>query len=342
VAALETSATALDDVDDQTAVVYPIVLPDRLELLVSHAGTIARYTEPVAGAELIDEVRALRRQLENRTTNEYLPHAQRLHRWLIAPYAENLVGAGVSTLVFVPDGALHGIPMGVLHDGQKFAVEEFSIAITPGLSLLSPTPLDRERSTALLAGVSASQAGYDNLPNVPAELSGIQSLFGGEVLLDEAFSAEVFKDRVVESQPGIVHIASHAVFGGSAGGSFLLTHDGTLSIDELRGVVSESRFRRPLELLTLSACETAAGDDRAALGLSGTAIRAGARSALGTLWTVSDAASQQLIVEFYRQLAEAEVSKAQALQRAQTALLKDARFGHPYYWSPYLLISNWL
>jgi CHAT domain-containing protein len=95
-------------------------------------------------------------------------------------------------------------------------------------------------------------------------------------------------------------------------------------------------------LLTLSACETAAGDERSALGLSGTAIRAGARSALGTLWTVSDEASRKLIVEFYRQLVAADVSKAEALRRAQLMLADGSQFRHPYYWSPYLLISNWL
>jgi filamentous hemagglutinin family protein len=342
VAALESAETVLDEVDDHTAIVYPILLPDRTELLVSHGGLIRRHTVPVPGDAVVADARALRRHLENRTTNEFLPPAQRLYEVLVSPYLAELADAEVSTLVFVPDGALHGIPMSVLHDGQHFLAQRFAVAVTPGLMLIAPRPLDAQSSRALLAGVSAPGQRYDPLPGVPVELEEIRSLFAGQMLLDEAFRTADFKSRVIEDQPDIVHIASHASFGGSSGSSYLLTHDGALSIDELHELVAASRFRKPLELLTLSACETAAGDDRAALGLSGTAIRAGARSALGTLWTVSDAASQELIVAFYRQLRQGDTSKAEALRLAQNALIADERFRHPFYWSPYLLISNWL
>ena len=97
-----------------------------------------------------------------------------------------------------------------------------------------------------------------------------------------------------------------------------------------------------MELLTLSACQTAAGDERAALGLAGIAVRAGARSALATLWNVSDQAASLLVVEFYQKLNDPAVSKAEALQAAQIMLLKSGRYRHPFYWSPYLLIGNWL
>jgi CHAT domain-containing protein len=95
-------------------------------------------------------------------------------------------------------------------------------------------------------------------------------------------------------------------------------------------------------LLTLSACQTAAGDDRAALGLAGVAVKSGARSALATLWAINDQASAMLVTEFYRQLLKENVSKAQALQRAQNALMQNVRYRHPGYWSPFLLIGNWL
>ena len=108
-------------------------------------------------------------------------------------------------------------------------------------------------------------------------------------------------------------------------------------------MVGRGRFREePLELLLLSACETAAGDDRAALGLAGVAIRAGARSAIGSLWSIADASTSQLVVEFYQQWQDPTVSKAVALQRAQTMLLASREYAHPFYWSPFLLISNWL
>jgi CHAT domain-containing protein len=92
----------------------------------------------------------------------------------------------------------------------------------------------------------------------------------------------------------------------------------------------------------LSACQTAAGDERAALGLAGIALRAGARSALGSLWNISDEATYELVVQFYTALKDPKLSRAAALQRAQLALLAGQRFRHPFYWSPFLIIGNWL
>ena len=142
-----------------------------------------------------------------------------------------------------------------------------------------------------------------------------------------------------------MHVASHAYFGGGPEESFLLTHDGAVTFDELGAVVAPRTYTEaPLELLVLSACETAAGDEQAALGLAGVAIRSGARSALGSLWAIPDEAAYQVMTGFYEALNEPKLSKAKALQQAQLALLepRTASHRHPYYWSPYLLISNWL
>ncbi len=114
-------------------------------------------------------------------------------------------------------------------------------------------------------------------------------------------------------------------------------------MDRLSELVGTYRFReQPLELLVLSACETAAGDDRAALGLTGVAIKAGARGALGSLWTIQDEAAQIVIEEFYRQLKKASTSKVRALQAAQIEVIGRHGFEHPWFWSPFLLVNNWL
>ncbi len=141
-----------------------------------------------------------------------------------------------------------------------------------------------------------------------------------------------------------MHIASHAQFAGDVDKTFILTYEDKLSVDRLAQLIGRLRFREePLELLTLSAGETAVGDERAASGLAGIAIKAGARSALATLWSVEDEASSILITEFYRQLREPSVSRAVALQRAQLKLLQGAfRYRHPWLWAPFLLINNWL
>ena len=342
VSLLEASAVPLDRVAKDTAVLYPVLLDDRLELIVSFGGRIERHSRPYDRAEFDAHVRAFRQTLENRTTREYLPHAQWLYQTLLGDVADELARGGATTLVFVPEGQLYSIPLGALHDGNGFLVERFAVAITPSLTLIAPRPLGAAPGGVLLAGMSEYGGGAPDLPYVPRELAGIQAEIGGSILLNDAFSTQAFRDAVAKSQPSIVHVASHATFTGASETSFVLTHDGPLNMTTLYDVVAQSRFREPLELLTLSACETATGDDRAALGLSGVAIRAGARSALGTLWTVSDEASQTVLTDFYHELAKGDVSKAQALQRAQRKTLADPRLRHPFYWSPYVLISNWL
>jgi len=342
VSLLEAAAVPLDRVAKDTAVLYPVLLDDRLELIVSFGGRIERHSRPYDRAEFNAHVRAFRQTLENRTTREYLPHAQWLYQTLLGDVADELARGGATTLVFVPEGQLYSIPLEALHDGNGFLIERFAVAITPSLTLIAPRPLGAAPGGVLLAGMSEYGGGAPDLPYVPRELSGIQAEIGGTILLNDAFSAQAFRDVVAKSQPSIVHVASHATFTGASETSFVLTHDGPLNMTTLYDVVAQSRFREPLELLTLSACETATGDERAALGLSGVAIRAGARSALGTLWTVSDEASQTVLTDFYHELASGSLSKAQALQRAQRKTLADPRLRHPFYWSPYVLISNWL
>ena len=95
-------------------------------------------------------------------------------------------------------------------------------------------------------------------------------------------------------------------------------------------------------LLVLSACKTAAGDDRAALGLAGVAVQSGAQSALASLWYISDAATAELIENFYTALSVSSNTKAESLRTAQLALLENERFNHPSFWAPYLLVGNWL
>ena len=333
----------LEVVSQSAVVVYPILLSDRMELLVSLPGGLKRFVVPVGVAELTEEVRVLRRILEKRTTREYLPHAQRLYDWLIRPLETDLTAVSAETLVFVPDGPLRTIPMAALHDGKQFLVNKYALATTPGLDLTDPHPLPRENTQVFAAGLSAGVQGFAPLPYVSTELEAVQKIYGNTPLVNQAFQLGTVEKELKEKPFSIVHLASHGQFAGDSEKSFLLTFDDKLTIDRLGQAISFSRFRQaPLELLTLSACETAAGDDRAALGLAGVAIKAGARSAIATLWAVNDEAAALLMAEFYQQLQKVSLSKAQALRQAQIKLLNDRRFQHPEFWSPFLLLNNWL
>jgi CHAT domain-containing protein len=233
--------------------------------------------------------------------------------------------------------------MAALHNGERFLVERFAVAVTPSLKLLAPKALVPSETRLLLAGVSDSVQGFPALEGVRKELAEIRDLYGGELLLDNDFQLTRLEEAFRERRPGVVHLATHATFTGDPQTSFVLTHDGKLTMDGLSELVGAGRFsEEPLELLVLSACSTAAGDDRAALGLSGVAVRAGARSAMGSLWNVSDEASSELVVGFYRALDRPGFSKAQALQHAQRQLLGSPGFEHPFYWAPFLVINNWL
>ena len=335
--------TQLDVLAKSAVVIYPILLPDRIELLVSLPTGLKRVLVPVKVETLTQEVRQFRRRLEKRTTREYLPHAQKLYDWLIRPLESDLASFPIATLVFVPDGALRTIPMAALHDGKQFLVAKYAVGITPSLNLTDPRPIKREDIKLLAVGVTEAVQGFPALPNVSAELQALHTLLGGETLVDKEFLAANLEKKLKDEQFTIVHVASHGEFGNEVDKTFLLTFDDKLSLDRLNQMVGVFRFRDdPLELLTLSACETAAGDDRAALGLAGIAIKAGARSALATLWNINDEASVDLVVDFYRGLKDPSVSRAVALQRAQIKMLENPRYEHPGFWSPFLLINNWL
>jgi CHAT domain-containing protein len=337
----------IEELSKTTAIVYPIVLPDRLELLLSyHSGTqrkLKRETVRVSSQVLTQEVRTFRRLLEKRTTKEYLPHAQQLYKWLIEPLKPHLNTSQVDTMVFVPDGALRTIPMAALHDGKEFLIKRYAVAVTPGVILTDPQPLNRVQLKLLSVGLTDAVEGFAALPHVATEVRTIQQLFGGKVLLNQQFQVGALETEMKTEPPTIVHIASHAKFEGDAKQTFLLAFDGKLNMDRLRDLIGLYQYREtPLDLITLSACETAQGDDRAALGLAGVAIKAGARSALATLWFINDKATSDLVTDFYRQLQNPTVSKAEALQLAQHKLLQHPLHKHPGYWSPFLLINNWL
>ncbi len=339
------TATAPDTIPG-TVIAYPIPLPDRLETIVSGPGGLRSFVTPVDRATLTAEVGALRRELANRTSLDYERHAETLYDWLIRPMEPVLRSAEPETLVFVPGPPLRTIPMGALRDraSERFLIERFPLAVIPSLTLTDPRPISRSEVRLLAVGLSESVSGYVALGNVRREVEAVQEAFPSRTLMNDDFSAGRF-EREIRSRPfGIVHIASHGEFADDPTESFLLTHDGKLSMDQLAQAVSTTQFRQDhaLELLTLSACETAAGNDRAALGLAGIAVRSGARSALATLWAVEDRAAAELVIEFYRQLAKQEISRAGALQRAQLKLLTMPVFKHPGYWSPFILINSWL
>ncbi len=391
-----TRPVEIDQVDSQALVIYPIVLPDRLEILVSAPGqALQRTTVLVAANQLsqtLDDLqyfisvpnesvnpdseenpvvdsdpnmrsepdaaseselttatrsRAARASIRIQATtgaSDYLPLAQKVYDWLIRPIEAQITAADPDVLVFVLDGALRNVPMSVLHDGEQYLIENHAIALTPGLQLLEPRPLAERSLGALVAGVSEARDTFSALPNVKKEVEEIQAQIPGEVLLNDAFSKENFASQLTNTAFPIVHLATHGQFSSDPEQTFILAWDDRIRATELGSLLQRGELSREaaVELLVLSACETAAGDDLAALGLAGIAVRSGARSTLATLWLVDDEGTSVLMETLYRQLAETSQTKAQVLRQAQLLLLQDSKYTHPYFWAPFVLVGNWL
>ncbi len=348
VSSFATESTQLDQLTkhQHTALFYPILLPDRTELLLTLPDGIRQIVVAVGYDELAQTILDLRRNLQRAIDGSFVKQAKQLYQWLIVPMLPELRAYQINTLVIVPDGPLRTIPLAALYNAEekKFLFHEFALAVTPGLNLTDPRRLPRQDVMVLLNGLSEGVQGFSPLPSVLKEINHIEGLFTNDtVLLDHAFSLTGINQALQNTPYEIVHISSHGQFDRDPKKSFLLTYDDKLTMDRLEHLLKLSEFRQQkVELLTLSACQTAVGDERAALGLAGVAIKAGARSALASLWFVDDEATSQLVFEFYKQLQKPNLSKAQALQQAQTQIAQQHKFRHPAYWAPFLLIGNWL
>ena len=344
-ACAEAKPKQIDEIDPTAAVIYPIILSDRLEVILSIPGKPLRHYSTKKSQEELETAFKLAKNVIRPAAfprDRELP-VQQVYDWLIRPGELDLTASGIKTLVFVLDGYLRNLPMAILHDGEQFLVEKYSIAIAPGLQLLAPKPLSQVKLKVLTAGLSEARQGFAALPGVKTEIQEIAAQMPTSGLLNEEFVSGQLQARIKAVSYPIVHLATHGQFSSNAADTFIVTWDDRVNVKEfdrlLRSRTGEKQ--QPIELLVLSACETAAGDSRAALGLAGAAIRSGARSTVATLWQVNDESTAIFMAEFYRQLALSKISKAEALRNAQLTLLNNPLYKNPYFWAPFVLVGNW-
>jgi CHAT domain-containing protein len=345
-ACLTAQPVQVDQINPQTAVIYPIILPNRLAVILSFPNQPLSYYETSLPQSEVERILDQMQQSLRPTsfTQERLPIAKQVYDLLLRSAEDKLAASGVTTLVFVLDGSLRNLPMAALYDGQKYLIEKYSIALAPGLQLLQPQPLERQQLKGLLGGLSEARQGFPALPAVTFEVNQIESQISARVLLDRTFTNNTIQSQLNSVPFPVIHLATHGQFSSRAEDTFILTWDDRINVKELDTLLRarEQGELNPIELLVLSACQTATGDRRAALGLAGLAVRSGARSTLATLWSVNDRSTASLMVEFYRELGQPGVTKAEALRSAQLALLKQPQYQHPYYWAPFILLGNWL
>jgi CHAT domain-containing protein len=341
--ALENTKSNVGQTDATAAVIYSVILDNRTEMILELPnGSLTRYPIQMGAAQLQKEIDQLRLLLEKRATDEYLSPAQKIYDALLRPLEADLVAANPSTLVFVNDGVLRKIPMAALHDGKQFLIQKYAIATTPSLSLTTRQPLDRSNLQALILGLTVERPPFAALLNVDDEATGVQKILKGIKLIDRDFTVNRLQAQLQKQNYRIVHMATHGKFGTDAASTFLLTYNSQLTVEQIDNLLRARKNQEPVELLTLSACQTAAGDNRSALGIAGVAVRAGVKSALASLWFINDESTVPLVEEFYTQLRQPGMTKAEALRRAQIKMIGDRDYGHPAVWSPFILIGNWL
>ncbi|MBE9041071.1 CHAT domain-containing protein [Oscillatoriales cyanobacterium LEGE 11467] len=378
-ACIDAKPKEIDDVDPKAAVIYSIVIGDRLEVIAALPDPTPKPTKEETGEEVEPILLHATETIDRKTLDDIILTVQDntrgevaivpvfpdgtpspeplqdspepfqpMYDWLIRPIEDELAASQVETLVFVLDGKLRNVPMSVLHDGEQYLIEKYAIALTPGLQLLSVNPIREVGLTTLAAGLSNMPEKWlekwQPLDWVDNELEAIGELVPSQQLLDEGFTATSLQNNITATPSAIVHLATHGQFSSNAEETYLLSWDKLIDINLLNRLLQSRDGRKTaIELLVLSACQTAVGDDRAALGLAGVAVRAGARSTVASLWFVDDKSTAQLMTRFYEELKTSGISKAEALRNAQLSLLdgENVQFQHPAHWAAFVLVGNW-
>ncbi|MGA7937381.1 MAG: CHAT domain-containing protein [Kovacikia sp.] len=339
-----------DEANSTTAALFPIILKDRIEVILKlpRQKDLLRYSYAITEAQVSKIIEQFYRKLQlNYGFETVKVEAKAVYDWLLAQARTQLEAAKIDTLVFVPDSKLRNVPMSALYDGKQFLVENFATTVALNLQLQNPKPLPKQLRVlaASLTDPPADFRNFAKLENVNKELTAIAN--AGITVIpiqDKQFTTQAFNQKINQSSFSIVHLATHGQFSSDPQKTFLLTASGSIKVDDLGSLFRTRGLNRTdeIELLVLSACETASGDNRATLGIAGTTVRAGARSAIASLWSLDDESSVELMKQFYQRLGKGNISRAEALRQAQLALINNKQYAYPRYWAPLILLGNWL
>lgn len=348
--------------EGQTAIIYPIILKDRMEVLLKLPGQgkkLYRHTIYESQEDIEKKLQQLRYSLEQPYFSSRLGKsaAIQLYDWLIRPAEKFIDPKHTKTLVFILDGSLRNIPMAALYDGEQYLIQKYAVAIALGGLKLPKSPPAKTQFRALIAGLSEKPQfqnpdldEFGPLKFVKQEVEAVQAILPkSKVLLNEAFTTNALQTEINTAPYNVVHLATHGQFGFSRENTFILTapNEPDDDIDDIKADLNKLdnllkvRDQSPIDLLVLSACETATGDEREVLGIAGMAVQTGARSTLASLWSIDDSSTAKLMQKFYQELTEKQVTKAEALRQAQLELLRKPLAYKPVHWAPYVLVGDW-
>ena len=359
----------------KVAVLHYVFAEDHVRVVVTTARGQVGRDGTLGGEEVMALTMTLREQLVD-PESDPRPVARELWSQLIEPIAEDLKNEQIDTLFFALDGPLRYLPMAALWDGERWLVERFRVAHLSRAALDKLEARGASAQTETVGALGAAKtalAGYAALPAVKDELEGVvkvgesdpSGVVPGEIKLDEAFTREALTGMLEARAHTSYHIASHFILGPKEHESFLLLGDGgRLTLEEIR---YDLRFDG-VDLLALSACNTAVGEERDGRELEGfasLALRLGARQVLATLWPVGDQSTGLLMQSLYRWSQKRERPRSQSLRLAMLGHIRGEEVGdlpanglvnepdwaattrldghrHPFYWAPFILIGSWL
>ncbi|MBD2491983.1 CHAT domain-containing protein [Aulosira sp. FACHB-615] len=335
-----------EEIDPETAIIYPFIFANKFQVIVKiHNKPLQHYTTNITKAEVDRVFLDLRKTFVNPAATGILKiQSQKLYSWLLRPIESQLSESKVKTLIFVPNGALRNLPIAALYDGKKYLVEKYTIALSFGLEPQNPKSLVRQQLRVLIAGLTKPPLGFANFAPLPAIKSESNLIASAGVsttnLLDQAFTSKELEKNVNTVPFNVLHLATHCQFNYHAENTFILAADGPINVTKFNNLLRSRNESRSgaLELLVLSACQTAVGDNAALVGLAGAAVRSGARSTLASLWQIDDESTALFVGEFYRQL-RSGITTAEAVRKAQLKLLQHPNYKAPSFWASYVLLG---
>ncbi|WP_230968130.1 CHAT domain-containing protein [Nostoc sp. WHI] len=338
-----------------TAIIHIIDLGDSIEIIAqsSNHSLIRKSVDAKLIRShvnnILDAVQSSR--FFSSTNKEIILYYQKLYDLLIKPIQAYLPSSG--TLVFALDRSFQSLPMDLLYNGKNYLIEEYSIVETFGSKIRPPKSLYQNKFTALIAGLSKESPSFND-KNAPKGLKALREVAvevaqikketdSSTVLLNENFTSLQFKQELTKNDFSIVHISTHGQFSSNSDKTVFLAYDKVINVLEFDSLLKQkTQFNEnTIELLVLSACQTAKGNKRSTLGMAGVAARAGAQSVIASLWLVDEDSTAILMQEFYKDLKNG-LTKAEALRQAKLSLLSNPKYVHPYFWSGFVLVGGWL
>ena len=346
-----------DALADGEVLLYPVLLPDRLELLYVTGGKAGgaatfRRLPPNRGVDRQAVARLVETVVLSLSYDEddtWRPAARKLYDLLIKPVEAELKPG--SMLAVVPDGPLRGLPFSALLDSEnRFLVQKTRVSVAPSLAYSQPgSSADGQRMELVAASlemdVTLSSGFFEKLNGTASEARQAAVADGQRISrasLIENFRKADLVQALTREQVDVLHLATHASFNGRSDRAFIVANGEVILLSELRTILAQNRTRGgELDLLVLSACETAVGDDEASMGLAGAAVQAGARSVIASLWPVSDTGTSQLMKTFY-ELYRGGRSKSVALRDAQLSMIASGGMNaNPNVWAAFTLLGAW-